>query len=455
VAHTAAPPQTAGKARLQANFADCERIQDPVHVYLRQIGRNRLLGVAEERALAGRVARAQTAFRTLLLNHDLVLRHALALVEKIAAGRLRLDRTLDVATTDRAGRHRLTKLISLHLPTFRHLMQANDHAIRCGADPSERQLRRRRHKCVRLATELRLRAELLEKAFKLLRSLARHKAEPASAPELSPESNCRAADLGESGEAYCCSEADRHRLCRFVKRLESRWTAARDAQRELAAANLRLVVSIAKRFARRGFSLQDAIQEGNRGLMRAAEKFDYTRGLKFSTYATWWIRQAILRALPNVGHAVEIPEHFWASANRIRRTQEQLWQQNERSPTADDVAGALSMRGEDARRMVALLQEARSLDQPVGPDGNQTLADVLPARESHDPIHRLHQEETKRRVRHMLRRLTPREVQLVKLRFGLDDGRARSLRELAEEFQISRERARQIEAIALQKMTQS
>lgn len=443
---TASITRTARKARLPANIADCNRIQDPVHVYLRQIGRNQLLGVAEERALAGRVARAQTAFRTLLLNHDLVLRHVLELLEKVASGHLRLDRTLDVATTDHAGRQRLSKLISLHLPPFRHLVQANEQAMRRGASLGDRELRRRRHKCVRLAMELRLRPEMLDKAYQGLRSLARLEAEPASL--------CGAMDFGEPGEAYCSSAADRRRLCRFVKRLASRRAAAREAQRELAAANLRLVVSIAKRFARRGFGLQDAIQEGNRGLMRAAEKFDHTRGLKFSTYATWWIRQAILRALPNAGHAVEIPEHFAASANRVRRAQERLWQQNERPPSAEDIAGALSIRSEDARRMVALLQEARSLDQSVGPDGNQTLADVLPARESQDPIHRLHQEETKRRVGHMLRHLTPREVRLVRLRFGLDDGRARTLRELAEEFQISRERARQIEAIALQKMTQ-
>lgn len=436
-------------------------VDDAIQLYLRQISARRLLQPAEERSLAERIWYARRAFRCLLLDNHVVLEHVCTLVDQVRTGQRRLDRTLEVASTNHDRSRQLAARAAFNLPTIREMLQANERAyaawdaLPAGAARRAvlRQIRRRRHKCVELVDELHVRDEMLDQAYSLLRELAERSRLLAGQCLDSQLCDERRREIAQELRALESLNLERVALLRgVVRRLEERRRAARAAQSELAMANLRLVVSIAKRYVRRGFGLLDAIQEGNRGLMRATEKFDYNRGVKFSTYATWWIRQAIQRAVGSAGHAVELPEHFVNSVRRVRAMEERLWQEHQRIPRSDDVARAAGMRTEDARRMETLMQETRSLDQLVGEDEDYSLRDVLPARDVVDPIQRLHEDEVRRRVRGMLRNLTPREQRLVRLRFGLDDGHSRSLRELAAAFQISRERARQIEAVALEKM---
>ena len=204
-----------------------------------------------------------------------------------------------------------------------------------------------------------------------------------------------------------------------------------EARRRLSEANLRLVVSVAKRYAGRGLPFLDLIQEGNLGLMKATEKFEPDRGFKFSTYATWWIRQAITRAIADQGRTIRIPVHLVESINRVKKMSGELLRKNGREPTPEMIAVRLDMEPERVRELLLLAQEPVSLETPVGEAGRQML---------------------RRELMNVLKSLTPREERVIALRFGLEDGRARTLEELGQEFNITRERVRQIEAKALRKL---
>jgi len=214
-----------------------------------------------------------------------------------------------------------------------------------------------------------------------------------------------------------------------------------EARRALSEANLRLVVSVAKRYAGRGLPFLDLIQEGNLGLMKAAEKFEPERGFKFSTYATWWIRQSITRAIADQGRTIRIPVHLVESINRVKKTAGDLLHKNGREPTVEEIAAALDMEPDKVRELLQLSQEPISLETPVGEEEDAGV-----------PVDEAGRQLLRRELLHVLKSLTPREERVITLRFGLEDGRARTLEELGKEFNVTRERVRQIEAKALRKL---
>ncbi|RMG37198.1 MAG: RNA polymerase sigma factor RpoD [Planctomycetota bacterium] len=444
---------------------EVRRTEDPIRMYLTQMGEIPLLTREEEILLAKKIEITRRQYRRQMLDTEYVLRQAIQILEKVNGGELPFDRTIKVSMTEGLEKSQIQGRLPKNLQTIHAMRPAYLEAARRAIDPgltrrqqreARKQADRLRRKIINLVEELSVRTNRLQPVARELKAIS----ERMTQLEQRLRSLGRGAGAREQ-RAELQRELDELKeltletpqsLREKMELLDEKFHDYERAMQELSAGNLRLVVSIAKKYRNRGLSFLDLIQEGNTGLMRAVEKYEYRRGYKFSTYATWWIRQAITRAIADQARTIRIPVHMIETLTRMRRVSRRLEQELGREPTLEELAEAANVSYEEARRVMSFARHPVSLDRPVGDDDDTYFGDFLEDGNSENPVSTATQEMLRQRIDDVLKTLTYREREIIKLRYGLGDGYTYTLEEVGRIFRVTRERVRQIEAKAVRKL---
>jgi RNA polymerase primary sigma factor len=456
------------RAELDLSFMDEEdsrRIDDPVRMYLTQMGEIPLLKREEEIALAKKIEVTRKRFRRKVLECDGALHQVVDTLRRVHNGELPFDRTVKVSLTENLEKDKILQRMPHNLKTLEHLMEQNGQDFERILDtrvPEDdrrtlrRTLRIRRRKAVTLVEELSIRTQRVQPLMRKLEQISVRMDELEKQIEdlkgLRSAKDDRAALEKELQDLMRLTLEEPGNLHKRVEIMRKRFTEYEEAKRALSGGNLRLVVSIAKKYRNRGLSFLDLIQEGNTGLMRAVDKYEYRRGYKFSTYATWWIRQAITRAIADQARTIRIPVHMIETMSKLRNVSKRLLQEMGREPTIEETAKAANISIEETRRVLKISRHPISLDRPVGESEDSYFGDFIEDDSAESPVQAATQEMLKDKIDQVLKTLTYREREIIKLRYGLGDGYTYTLEEVGRIFKVTRERVRQIEAKAVRKL---
>ncbi len=438
---------------------------DPIRMYLSQMCRVALLSREEEVSLAKRIEISRKRFRRNILRSFAALEATVETLTRVHEGELPFDRTIKVSLTERLTKEQISARMPHNLPTLRRLMEQQRVDFRLMASKSalaeekreaKARFLERRAKMLRLVEELSLRTKRVAPQMEVLEELSKRM----------DRTQKHLRDLEESGAPATRTEPVRRELKKLMlqtletpsslrrrcRELRAQLAEFERVKRDLSSGNLRLVVSIAKKYRNRGMSFLDLIQEGNTGLMRAVDKYEYRRGFKFSTYATWWIRQAITRAIADQARTIRIPVHMIDVLSKLQQTAKRLQHELGRLPTVEETADAAGISLEESQHVMDIGRTPVSLDRPIGEGEDCSFGELVEDAHSDNPLKLANNGLLREKIDDLLKTLTYREREIVRLRYGLVDGYCYTLEEVGRIFRVTRERVRQIEAKAVAKL---
>ncbi len=445
------------------------KVEDPIRVYLAQMGSIPLLSREEEIRLAKKIETTRMIFRRRCLESDYVLAEAVKVLRQVESGDLPVDRTIRISTLESDAKDRILKRMPGNLSTIEQLLEIN-HRAWTTLDEARRtrkpaaaieqlvsQIDSRRRKMAALAEELCLRTGRIIPLMKKLRSISQRM------QRVAVELKNRKPSDRDDPETVAAMHDELNGLRQLVmdepldlatrlKAIGTVFWEYEQAKRDLSGGNLRLVVSIAKKYRNRGLPFLDIIQEGNTGLLRAVDKYEYKRGYKFSTYATWWIRQAITRAVAEHARTIRLPVHMIELLGKIKAVSKEIFQRTGREPSVEELAEHTRMDEAEVRRVLKIGRNPTSLDKPIGDSDDAFLGEFLADQKGSSPAKQAAHDTLKQQIDHVLKTLTYREREILKLRYGIGDGYTYTLEEVGRIFKVTRERVRQVEIKALRKL---